>query len=147
MRKVQFNSVKYDLATPENRSSSDFQSTIIKGDNDFDAIVADAKSSAEINIYEDDTIVGTYTGYTIFKAATLYFYESKDVVSIELMNADFQSQLNSINSDLADMHSTQNTHDIAIADLGDEIGNLAESQGTQDLAIEDLAEAISELEG
>ena len=145
MNKIQFNTIKYDLVDPVNRSASDFQATIVKGNNTLDAIISDAKSSEVIKVYDGNVVVATYEGYTMFKAASTYLNNDVDVVSIELLSADFQTQLNNMDSEITSLQSAQETQALAIEDLATSVSDLNDSQSIQDLAIEDLGEVVSEL--
>lgn len=145
MNKIQFSTTKYDLVSPINRSSSDFQATIVKGDHTIDSIVNEAVASDVIKVYEDDVVVATYDGYTTFKAASTYVIDDEQVVSVEMLCTDMQTQINNMNSDITDIHQTQETQAQVIGNLSSSIDDLGISQSVQDLAIEDLGETVSEL--
>lgn len=145
MNKIQFSTTKYDLVSPINRSASDLQATIVKGNYTIDSIVNEASNSNIIKVYEDNVVIATYEGYTTFKAASTYVIDDEQVVSVEMLCSDMQTQINNMNSDITDIHQTQETQAQVIGDISSSIDDLGVSQTVQDLAIEDLGEIVSEL--
>ncbi len=139
---IKFDNTTYDLKDAINVNATWLQATIIKGNHTMESIIDTVTHADTIKVYDGETLIGQYTGYTNPIAFSLY----DDVVSIELLNADYGTALNNL-------QATVGTHDEAIAsidagitDLAIEITDLNESQLSQDAAIEDLAETMAEME-
>lgn len=138
MNTILFGSARYDLVDDVNVSATRLQATIYKGESSVEQIAENTTGVAEIKVYDDDTLLGVYDGYTDRIAISLYEANGADVVSVELQNADVMAQLDS----LADTVALQSE---AITELGEDVSDLNESQGLQDGAIEDLANDVSTL--
>lgn len=117
MRTVKFNDISYSLVDHENIISLYFQATILKGDYTVDEIVEDALSAEEIKVYENDEQVAIYRGYDRLNAASMYDVSDGRVVSLELLNADYEQRLNDLSSVVSDMQQIQNEHSEAIEEL------------------------------
>ena len=111
MRKIRLNNKLYELVNEPNRSASNLQFNVDKGLNTFDQIIEDADGNDIIEIYEDDEKVATYTGYAAFFCAS--YVKDQGTVSIELLNSDMQSQINSIDETLGGVsESLQNQSEL-----------------------------------
>ena len=134
MQSIKFHTAEYEVVT-FNVSTIRFQVTLKKGDATIDSIVADTEDANNITIIEDGETKGVYTGYTNRIAISIY---DNDNISVELKNADLESQINALENSIAAVQSDVSSQSATITDLVD-------SQATQDLAIEDLGDAVSEL--
>lgn len=138
MRQIQFNENKYDLIDRENVSASHFQVTILKESYSVESIANDAMRSEEIKIYEGEEVKAIYKGYNDLIMASMYEIDDRKVVSVELLNHNYEEQLN-------ELAAKQEVQDGAIAELGEAVSEVAEANDTQDSAINDLAVAVDEL--
>lgn len=141
MRTIKFHTKEYELVG-NNVSLSHFQATIVKGENTFDDIVEDVTGVTEIKILEDGETTAVYNGYTTRLAISIY---ENDNVSIELINNDIQSQLNTLATSINNVESNVETQGAAIADLGSTVSDVVDNQQAQDAAITDLAGAVDGL--
>lgn len=117
MRTVKFNEISYSIVDKENIVSMYFQATILKGDYTVDEIVEDALSAEEINVYEDGLNVAIYSGYDRLNAASMYEVNGEMVVSLELLNTDFDQRLNDLDDSVQAVEQIQNEHSASIAEL------------------------------
>lgn len=122
MKTILLNNVSYKLVDSPNISADRIQATILKEDYSFEEIVENAKGNEEITVKEDDTTIGVYSGYTNFLAASLYEIKVGSVVSIELLNADMQSQINN-------MERVQESQGEAIEALDKKVDNAVNTLG------------------
>lgn len=134
--KIVFNEHTYHLVEdPYLNGGTRFLAVFEKGDYTYDDIVADTENTERITILDDEgQTIGVYTGFTSRIAIVIL----NNRVQVEFENTDVIAQLNELMQQVS-------THEVAIADLGEETGTLQEDNTTQDLAIEDLAEAIDAL--
>lgn len=134
MQSIKFHTAEYEVVGV-NISAVRFQVTLKKGDATIDSIVTDTENANTITIIEDGETKGVYTGYTDRIAISIY---NDDNISVELKNADLESQIAALENSVAAIQSDVSSHSATINDIVD-------SQATQDLAIEDLGDAVSEL--
>lgn len=139
---IKFDSTTYDLKDAINVNATWLQATIIKGNNTMESIIDTVTHADTIKVYDGETLIGQYTGYTNPIAFSLY----DDVVSIELLNADYGTALNNLQATVDNHDEAIASIDAGITDLATEITDLNESQLSQDAAIEDLAETMAEME-
>ena len=142
---IKFNNTLFELVDNINVDAMHFQATVYKGNNTVESIVSAVESAEVIKVYENETLIGQYEGYTKPIAYSLYTVDNEDVVSIELQNVDIMATVSAI-------QNTVNTHseaiesiDAGIVDLAEEVDTLNETQLSQDAAIEDLAEGMAEM--
>lgn len=131
-----FNEHAYHLVQdPYLNGGTRFLAVFEKGEYTYDDIVADTENTERITVLDDEgQPTGVYTGFTSRIAIVIL----RDRVQVEFENTDVIAQLNEIMQQVS-------THEMAIADLGEETNTLQEDNATQDLAIEDLAEAVDAL--
>lgn len=143
MKTIKFKTTQFELASDVNASPSHFQASIVKGDTSVDSVIAEAGDSTSITISEDGETVAVYNGYsTLF---VVNYTKGSEIISVEMLNEDFQAQIDAISASVSDVASAQSTQDAAINDLAGSVSELTDSQQTQDAAIEDLAEYVAEL--
>ena len=143
MDKIRFKTLLFDLKDAVNVSPSRLQASVIKGDSTVDEIANEADGANEIYILDEKgETKAIYTGYN--KRLAVYWLD--DYVSVELENADILSRL-----DLVEAKADTNAQGIAqvnatlesdVTSINGEIANLNETQMSQDAAIEDLASAL-----
>ena len=142
MKTIKFGNTAFDLVDAINVNATRLQATVFKQNHTVDEIASVVSSAEIIKVYDGETLVGQYTGYTSPIAFTLH----DDTVSIELQNTDYDEVLNSLKSTVDTHTESIASIDAGITDLATEITDLNESQLSQDAAIEDLAESMAEME-
>lgn len=95
MRKIRLNNRLYELVNEPNRSASNLQFNVVKGENTFESIIDNADGNDIIDVYEDDEKVGTYKGYSELFVAS--YVKGNDSISIELINNDIIQQIEDLN--------------------------------------------------
>lgn len=146
MKTIKFGDVEFKLVYDVVEDSTAHIRITVHKEN-FDILeVADAAHECErIVVYEDGVGVKVYENFTeldavqLFKDYPIANEEFGPVYSIELTNADIQSQLDALLGRVNNLEVSQELQSNAI-------GSLEESQEVQDGAIEDLGEAVSALE-
>lgn len=124
MKTVAFNTIEYNLVDDVNVQPNCFQATILKESYSIEDIVSDATSNEQITIKEDDEVIGVYPGYHTLIAASYYKNNEDDVISIELLNNDMQSQINTIAEQITSIGEVQEAHTNNIAELNAEVQDL-----------------------
>lgn len=124
MRTIKFHTTEYQLVDHENVMPSGIQATLLKEDHTVEEIAEDATGAEEIKVYEDETLVATYTGYTDMRAISMYGHEEGMVVSVELDNHDVYSQLNNMAEDISAIEEVQDAHTNNLSELNQEVAEL-----------------------
>lgn len=151
MKTIKFGSNSYQLACGVVRDSAMIRVTIYKEDYTLSDIAQTVSGIEAIEVYDEDTLIVTYAGFTLLSALNLYNDYPVNgglfvpVISIELVNTNIQLQIDALNRALESVVSEQRTMETEISDIGDAVNSLTDSQETQDHAIEDLAEAVNDL--
>lgn len=144
MKTIKLNEITYELVHNVIKDSTRIRFAIPKGGYTLSQIAPTVTGVNEILVLDSDEVVAIYTGYTNPVSLNVYndYPLSGDVrgsvISVELENVNFQSQIDAISA----MQATQGAE---IADIEKSVDALSDSQETQDLAIEDLAEAVNDL--
>lgn len=134
-RFIKFKTTSYELASQENVSASRLQATILKDDHTVENILGELEGTTTATVTEDDEVVAVYNGYTDVLAVTVMTNQLIDIstdtyadtVSIELLNADMQSQIDSLQSVQAAHSDAIEANYNAIASINDEIDNKLDS--------------------
>lgn len=86
----------FNLVDNINVSPSRLQATIFQENFTMEFIAECVKDNTEIQILDDSEIIGIYEGYSDLFALSMYYNQDDEVVSIELMNADIESQIDNL---------------------------------------------------
>ena len=124
MRTVKFKTTEYQLVDHENVLASSFQATILKESYSVEDIAEEATGAEEIKVYEDETLVATYTGYTDIRAVSMYGHEEGMIVSVELDNHDIYSQVNTLSEQVSTIEDIQDAHTDNIAELNTRVDDI-----------------------
>ena len=146
MLTIKFDNTPFLLNDAVNVDATRFQATIIKANHTVDEIAETVYNAETIKVYDGETLIGQYIGYTNPIAIKLYTVDDIPVVSVELLNTDFAASLNSLQETVQGHDEAIASIDAGVSDLANEITDLNESQMSQDAAIEDLAETMAEME-
>lgn len=117
MRTIIFRETQYELASRENVMPLHFQATIVKENYSVESIAEDARNAEEIKIYEDEEQVAIYKGYTDLLTVSMYEALGKTVVSVELLNHNYEQQLNDLSASMIKVEAKQAKQEEAIAEL------------------------------
>ena len=133
MLQIMFDSTTFELASTINVSIARLQATIKKGESTVESIVDAAEDVEVIKVLEDGEVVGVYNGYNTL-LATVYHRDElmgdgtrADTVSVELLNNDFQAQINTLSNTVNSVQAAQTAQASAISSLGNEVSTLEET--------------------
>lgn len=107
MRYIQFHDIKYSLISRENVMPLHFQATIKKENYSVESISEDAINAEEIKVYEEEEQVAIYKGYTDLLTVSMYEALGKTVVSVELLNHNYEQQLNDLSVSMLEVEAKQ----------------------------------------
>ena len=124
MRTIKFHTTEYQLVDHENVMPSGIQATLLKEDHTVEEIAEDATGAEEIKVYEDETLVATYTGYTDMRAISMYGHEEGMVVSVELDNHDVYEQMNNLTEQVSNIEDVQDAQAENIAELNTRVDDI-----------------------
>lgn len=124
MRTIKFKTTEYQLVDHENVMPSGIQATLLKEDHTVEEIAEDASGAEEIKVYEDETLVATYTGYTDLRNVSMYYNNDVLVVSVEVDNHDVYAQMNNLTEQVSNIEEVQDAHTNNIAELNTRVDDI-----------------------
>lgn len=134
MKKIKLKNNLYVLTNEINRTSSHLQFNVDKGENLFDDVIRDADGNDVIDVFEDEEKIATYNGYsTLFVAC---YVKTEDSISIELINEDIQSQIDTIDRNVEDMGENMQSQ---INGVRNDVENITPIVLVKDAYIEDTS--------